>query len=416
MSSSDLWVLIAAAFVFLMQAGFLCFEVGLARQKHQTAVAMKNLIDWALVSTLFLTVGFGLMFGQSVFGLIGGSRFGGTVGAVAAPLEIHGVTFLLFQLAFAGTAVTIVSGALVERINFAVYMVLSAAMALLIYPVVGHWVWGGALDPASSGWLQSLGFHDFAGAGVVHLTGAMVALVGVAMVGPRIGRFRADGSVADFLPSNAPLSALGVVILWFGWWGFNGGSTLAATVEVPTVILRTNVGGAGGLLAALVVAWRLGARRNLGQSMMIGALAGLVAVTAVADHGSLVAALVVGATAGAAAPLVEQVLLELQVDDALGVFPVHGSGAIVGLVLGPPLTGAGAHGAGLQLAIQVVGVISIVTWCLAVAGVVLVVLRRTVGLRVSPAEERHGLGGVDDATASVGSSAPLTDAELADLL
>lgn len=369
------------------------------------------------------------MFGDSLGGLIGWSRFGGG-GGTFGDFAIAEPVFMVFQLTFAATAVTIVSGALVERISFTVYM-LSVVMALAIYPVIGHWVWGGVLTGEPAGWLERLGFHDFAGASTVHLTGAVVALVGVRAVGPRIGRFRSDGSVAEFPPSNAPLSALGTLILWIGWWGFNGGSAFAASADVPTIILRTNIAGAAGVLAALAMAYRLGERRHLGQAMMMGGLAGLVAITAVASSGSLVAALVLGGVAGLAVIPVQRLLLNRRIDDALGVVPVHGAGAVVGLVLGPLLTSAGTRNAGIQIVIQIVGVLAVVGWAGATAGVTLTVLRRTIGIRVSPTEERVGEETVnsdgDDSNSDddrdshheagrTADTSPLTAAELADLL
>ncbi len=416
MTLSDLWLLIAAGFVFLMQAGFLCFEVGLARRKHQPAVALKNLIDWAIVTTLFLLIGFGVMFGDSAGGLFGVSRFGGDVGELPGGFDVQGLTFLLFQLTFAGTAITIVSGALVERITVAAYAVLTAAMAVAIYPVIGHWVWGGTIGGAD-GWLRDLGFHDFAGAGVVHLTGAAVALVGIAAVGPRLGRFGADGSVRDFAPSNTPMAALGTVVLWLGWWGFNGGSAFGATADVPLIILRTNIAGAGGLLAALVVALVLGDTRRLGVTMITGALAGLVAITAVADRGSLLAAFALGVIAGGAAPHLGRLLLSLKIDDALGVVPIHGAGAVIGLVLGPVLTGTGDLGLVEAVVVQLLGVGAIIGWSAIVGGALMVVLRRTIGLRVAPSQER--LDADDEPTPTPVVDAPrdrLTEADLADLL
>ncbi len=415
MEASDLWVLIAAALVFLMQAGFLCFEVGLARRKHQSAVAIKNLIDWALVSTLFMVCGYGLMFGDSSFGLVGFSRFGGSVQSADNALTISEPVFMLFQLTFAGTAVTIVSGALVERISFVAYVILSVIMAVAIYPVVGHWVWGGTIQGETTGWLEKLGFHDFAGASAVHLTGAVVALVGVKAVGPRLGRFRADGSVTEFSPSNAPLSALGTLVLWIGWWGFNGGSAFAASADVPAIILRTNVAGAAGLLAAPVVAFRLGERQNLGPVMMIGGLSGLVSITAVADSGTLLTAAALGAAAGAASIPVQRFLLARRIDDALGVVPVHGTAAVTGLILGPVLTGAGSQPLGAQLVVQVVGVLAVIGWAGVLTGLALSVLGRTIGLRMSPTLERTG----DETTTGHTPNdlaKPLSEADLADLL
>ena len=373
-----------------MQAGFLCFEVGLARERHRTAVAMKNLIDWALVTLLYSLIGSAVMFGPSAFGIIGS---GGFLDFESLPLalDMSPYTFLIFQTAFAGTAVTIVSGALVERVSFGVYVALSALMAVAIYPVVGHWVWGGQMISESTGWLERLGFSDFAGAGVVHLTGATVAFMGVKAVGPRLGRFRSDGTVAAFESSSLSFSALGTVLLWVGWWGFNGGSGFSTPENIGRIIFVTNLAGSAGLISGFCWAWKVGERRDLASAMMGGALGGMVAVTASAAHATVLGALVLGLAAGPVFVTASRVLLKLKIDDALNVVPVHGASAVLGLLLAPIVSESGTFDSLVtQLGVQAIGIAAIIGWAAVTSGTFLFIVRRTVGIRLSPTEERDG--------------------------
>ncbi len=232
------WVLLAAALVFLMQAGFMCVESGLARAKNSINVAVKNLTDFVVAVAAFWVVGFGIMFGVSNGGLFGTSGF------VLESTDPWVLVFFVFQAVFVGTAATIDGGAVAERTSFRAYLTLSLVTSALIYPVFGHWVWGGALHEATLGadalgWLQRLGFHDFAGSSVVHSVGGWVALAGIVVIGPRIGKFDAEGKPRRIQPSNLPLVYLGVFILFFGWFGFNCGSTLAATKDVAHIAFNT---------------------------------------------------------------------------------------------------------------------------------------------------------------------------------
>ena len=415
MNSTDLWVTVASALVLLMQAGFLCFEVGLARERHRTAVAMKNLIDWALVTLLFSLIGSALMFGPSIGGFVGSGGFF-DFASLSSTLGISPYTFLIFQTAFAGTAITIVSGALVERVSFGVYVALSALMAVVIYPVIGHWVWGGQLGGEAVGWLEKLGFSDFAGAGVVHLTGATVAFVGVKAVGPRLGRFRADGSVAPFEASSMSFSALGTVLLWIGWWGFNGGSAFTEPANVGRVIFVTNVAGSTGLISAFLFAWKFGERKELATAMMGGALGGMVAVTAMALDTTVFGAFVLGLAAGPVFVTAARVLLVMKIDDALNVVPVHGACAILGLLFAPLVATTGTFDSTFgQLGIQLVGIVAIIAWAAATSGLFLYVVRRTVGIRLSPSEERGGEA-IADTTERDEQPEKLSVNDLADLL
>ncbi len=373
-----------------MQAGFLCFEVGLARERHRTAVAMKNLIDWALVTLLFSLFGSALMFGPSAAGFVGTGGFF-DFASLPSNLGISPYSFLVFQTAFAGTAITIVSGALVERVSFGVYVSLSALMAVVIYPVVGHWVWGGSLTGESLGWLAKMGFSDFAGSGVVHLTGATVAFMGVKAVGPRLGRFRSDGTVAPFEPSSLSFSALGTVLLWIGWWGFNAGSAFGAPENIGRIIFVTNVAGSAGLISGFCFAWKFDERKNLAGAMMGGALGGMVAVTAVALDTTIFGAFMLGLAAGPMFVASARVLLHFKIDDALNVVPVHGACAVLGLMMTPVVAVEGTFDSVVgQLGIQAVGTVAIIAWAAITSGAFLFIVRRTVGIRLSPSEERSG--------------------------
>jgi len=235
------WVLVAAALVFLMQAGFKSLEVGMVRKLHIETVAIKNVIDWAVASLIFFLIGFGLMFGNSTYGIAGTDLFFNPDFANVEGGNALGTIFFMFQLAFAGTAITIVSGAMSERTGFIPYMTATVFIAMLIYPVFGHWAWGNLFIDGNASWLADLGFIDFAGSTVVHSVGAWVSLAGLILIGPRIGRYNLDGSTREIKPFNIPYAALGMFLLWFGWWGFNGGSTLAFNESVGSIILNTNI-------------------------------------------------------------------------------------------------------------------------------------------------------------------------------
>ncbi len=415
----ELWVLFATALVFFMQAGFLMFEVGFARPAHSTAVAMKNLMDWTVGSLAFFLAGFAMMFGR------GNDLVGGEFWALDGLFQVEGPgisgpTFFLFQLAFAGTAITIISGSLVERTTFLAYVLFSATVGLVIYPIYGHWVWSGLLQPDNEGWLASLGFRDFAGGTVVHTTGAWAALVGVYLVGPRIGRFRRNGSIRVFEPSSIPMTALGTLILWFGWFGFNGGSALGFTADVPRIILVTNLSGVSGLAGAAIYAYLVEDRVDMIGKMIGGALAGLVAITPGADVVGPLGAIVIGLTAGVLYDIGFEILLRLRIDDALGVVPAHGiAGAwgTIALAIFAPSSALGRSNFE-QLGIQVFGVLVNMVWVVTTSFVVFSILKRTIGLRVSPKREQSGvqLEADDLPTGSFEATGGMSDDELARLL
>ena len=387
----ELWVLIAAAMVFFMQVGFLTYEVGLARQSHATVVAIKNIVDWTISSLAFTAIGFGIMFGTSVGGLFGTDLFA-LQGLTDMNTTVSGPTFFLFQLAFAGTAITLVSGSLVERTTLLAYSITAAVIGLVIYPTFGHWVWGNFLNPDNGAWLAELGFHDFAGGSVVHLIGATVAMTGLVIIGPRIGRFGAKGEVNDIESSNIGMTMMGVLVLWFGWWGFNGGSHLALNGNVTQTIINTNLAGVAGLFSGGMWAYFFHGRYALNTKLIGGAIGSLVAVTACADIVSPLGALAIGLIAGVVYAIGHDWLLTLKVDDALGVIPAHGFCGIWGL-LATAIFGAAStfeHGRMVQLVIQLVGILVAIAWSGGISFLTFRVIQRFVGLRVSPAEELGG--------------------------
>ncbi|MDW7693628.1 ammonium transporter [Flammeovirgaceae bacterium SG7u.111] len=389
-----LWILISAALVFFMQAGFKCLEVGMVRTQHSTVVSMKNLVDWVVVSVAFFLIGFGLMFGHSAGGFIGTDLFmaDGVEGAEGgSPL---GITFFLFQLAFAGTALTIVSGAMSERTGFVPYLTASLVMGLVIYPVFGHWAWGNLFFGNNPAWLADLGFMDFAGSTVVHSVGAWVALVGIWIVGPRLGRYSKDGKVRDFRPHSFAYSALGVIILWLGWWGFNGGSTLALDSSVEKIILNTNLAAAAAGISAFFHSYFFQKKADLYGKLMGGILTGLVAITAGANVVSFGNALLIGILAGLIHNYTFDLLIKKwKLDDPVGAIPVHGFGGVFG-TLAVAIFGKEellALPRFQQLGVQFLGVAVCFIFTSAIAFVMFKALKATVGLRVSPIEEKEGI-------------------------
>jgi Amt family ammonium transporter len=389
------WLLMAALFVFFMQAGFLCLEVGMVRRQHTAATALKNVLDWLVLSVVFFLFGFAFMYGETLHGLIGTSLFAPTLTTMEAANPKFGIEFFLFQLAFAGTAATIVSGAMAERTALMPYMVIALFAGGLLYPLIGHWAWGVdfSADPengVATGWLKQLGFLDFAGSTVVHCVGAWIALWGIRQVGPRAGRFNRDGSVNDkpFAPYNLGYSMLGVFILWFGWWGFNGGSQLRYDLSVSSIILNTNLSAAAGGLVAFMIASARDPNRSYVQ-LIGGTLGGLVAVTANCDRITPLEAILIGAVAGGLHYMAVHALLKLKLDDPVGAIPVHGAcgvwGTLAVAVFGDNLPMARLP----QFGVQILG-ITVVFVTVSLASYVFFALLDRFGIRVSLAEERDG--------------------------
>lgn len=390
MSIDTLWVLIASALVFFMQAGFALVEAGFTRQKNTVNIMTKNIIDFALGSLLFWFIGFSLMFGSDLAGFIGMPDLFFMKGWEG---DVPALAFLIFQTVFAATAATIVSGAMAERTEFKAYFFYSIAITAFIYPVSGHWVWGG-------GWLSQMAtpFHDFAGSTVVHSVGAWVALMGAIALGPRIGKY--NGKKVNAIPGqNMTYGALGVFILWLGWFGFNPGSQLAASGSenanaISHIFVTTNLAAAAGTVSALVTSWLRFGKPALSLALN-GALAGLVAITAGCDIVSPGGAVVIGLLAGVL--LVFSVTFfdhVLRVDDPVGAISVHGiNGAFGTLMVGLLATDGGLfYGGGASLLIsQIIGVASIAAWAMGLGFVLFKVLKATVGLRVPRRVEEEGL-------------------------
>ncbi|SFX55615.1 ammonium transporter [Marinospirillum alkaliphilum] len=385
-----LWLLLAAILVLLMQGGFLCLESGLTRSKNAINVALKNAFDLLVVVVLYWLVGFALMFGNPS-GWWPEARW---IAADFSQLGWHEAGFFFFQLTFCATAATIVSGAIAERSRFFTYVMLTVLITVLVYPVVGHWAWSSAFN-GHEGWLERLGFVDFAGSTVVHSVGGWVALAAVLVIGPRQGRFDAEGRVQEIPGSNLPLAMLGMLFFIFGWLGFNGGSTLAFTAAVPGIIINTLLAGAAGGIVALLVSQRWQEGQRVTPLTINGTLAGLVAVTASAHAVSTPAALLIGVIGSLCMLLAERLLLRWRLDDAISAVPVHLAAGIWGTLAVALFGRAEQLDTGLgwfaQLQVQLLGVLAIGLYSFTLALVFLLVLRRWIPLRVSATGEQEGL-------------------------
>ena len=387
------WVLVAAFLVFFMQAGFGMVEAGFIRAKNACNILTKNFLDYCVASVMFFLVGYALMFGSGN-GFIGLSGFG--LSGAANPSAVPLWAFWLFQAAFCGAAATIVAGGMASRMKFHAYLMYTVVVSAVVYPIIGHWIWGG-------GWLAELGFADFAGSTVVHATGGWIACVGTIILGPRIGKFVAGKAKA--IPGHSiPVAALGVFLLWFGWFGFNPGSTLGVSTPALAdlagrVAMNTNLAACAGAIAAMVTVWLLFGKPDLSMTMN-GALAGLVAITAPCAFVSPAAALAIGAVGGVIVVLGVALLDRVGVDDPVGAVPVHGMNGIWG-TLAVGLWGQGALGVahdGLflgggagQLGVQALGALAVSLFAVASMGAVFYAVKKSVGLRVSRDEELRGL-------------------------
>ena len=387
------WTLVAAALVFFMQAGFAMVETGFTRAKNAGNIIMKNLMDFSLGTPIFWILGFGIMFGAAS-PFFGGFDFfaDGVVG------EGYDWTTLIFQTVFCATAATIVSGSMAERTKFSAYCIYSMIISAVIYPVSGHWIWGG-------GWLTELGFHDFAGSTAVHMVGGVAALVGAAILGPRIGKYTKDGKARAIPGHSLTLGALGCFILWFCWFGFNGGSTVALSgggAEVASrVFVTTNMAAAVATVTVMCITWIRYKKPDVSMTLN-GSLAGLVAITAGCDVVTPFGSVIIGICAGFAVVFgIEFVDQKLKVDDPVGAVGVH----CINGALGTILTGLFAYYNGTEVeplgvfygggfhffGIQVLGVVAVIAWVAITMTIVFNVIKHTIGLRVSEAEEIMGL-------------------------
>jgi Amt family ammonium transporter len=390
--ADTIWTIITACLVFFMQAGFAMVEGGLTRAKNTGNIMMKNLLDFCMGSLAFWLVGFGLMFGN-------GNALFGTTGFMVAPgtgalydalnwTSVPTLTAWFFQLVFAATAATIVSGAMAERTKFIGYLVYSFFISLIFYPLVGHWIWGG-------GWLASLGMLDFAGSTVVHSVGGWFALAGAIVIGPRLGKYTTAGKPVAIPGHNLSMAALGTFILWFGWFGFNPGSTMGADVNaISLTATTTNLAAAAGAIGAMATAWVVLGKPDVAMTLN-GALAGLVAITcscAFVEPWSAI--LFFGFLPGIVVVLAVLMFDRIGVDDPVGAISVHGvCGSLGTVLLGFFHTEKGllyGGGTGLLTA-QLVGVASVFTFCMVGGLVLFKVISATVGLRVTPEEEWDGL-------------------------
>ncbi len=392
-SVDSIWVLFGAVLVFSMQIGFTMVEVGLTRLKNSGNIIMKNVMDLCLGSVAFWFIGFGIMFGTDLVGLVGIPDFF-VRGNYDSTFSTY--TFLIFQTVFCATAATIVSGAMAERTKFSAYLIYSVAISAIIYPISGHWIWGG-------GWLSQLGFHDFAGSTAVHMVGGVAALVGAKILGPRIGKYDTEGKSKAIPGQSLPLAALGMFILWFGWFGFNGASTVCATGDdalysMGLIFVNTNLAAATAAAATMFVTWKAYGKPDVSMTLN-GALAGLVGITAGCDAVTPVGAFVIGLVSGVlvvgAVELVDKVC---KIDDPVGAISVHGACGAAGTILTGlfALDGGLFYGGGLAMTItQLIGVVVVATYVAVVMTVVFVIIKATVGLRVTAEEEITGLDVVE---------------------
>jgi len=382
-----IWIILCAGLVMLMQAGFCCLESGLVRSKNSINVAIKNLADFCVSSVLFWAFGFAIMFGSSYHGWFGTTGF--FYNQNLTPLLT--ATFM-FQLVFCGTATTIISGAIAERTRFAGYLVIAVIVSGIIYPVMGHWAWGGMLDGELSGWLGKRGFIDFAGSTVVHSTGGWVALAAAIIIGPRIGRFTQRN--IPIHGHNLPMATLGAFLLWFGWFGFNGGSELAVTGNIPIIILNTTLSAAIGGFISILLSWKILGRPDV-QHVINGCLAGLVAITASCNIVTPSSSLLIGAVAGALCLFTTLVLEKLKIDDAVGAIPVHCFCGVwgtlaVALFGNPEIWGSGLN-RGEQLLVQLMGIGTNFIWAFGISYILLWIINRWMPFRISPEDEHIGL-------------------------
>jgi ammonium transporter, Amt family len=400
-SIDTVWMLLAAMLVFFMQPGFAFCEAGFTRTKNTANILMKNFVDFLIASILFWFVGFGFMFGDG--GFIGTPNFGDlSFYHNAAGLPTEG--FLIFETVFCGTSATIVSGSMAERTKFSMYMVYSFAISLIIYPVEGHWTWGGGwlMDSAAGSFMMNTfgaAFHDFAGSTVVHMVGGILGFLGACFLGPRIGKYGKDGKSRAIPGHSLTVASLGVFVLWFGWFGFNPGSQLAASGEVNRVaishvFMTTNLAACAGGLATIFTCWIRYGKPSL-SLMLNGILAGLVGITAGCDAVSETGAIIIGAICAIVMVLaIEFIDHKLHVDDPVGASGVHGVCGFLGTILvGLFSTTQGLfYGGGVHLlCAQLMGTVTVAAWTTACGIILFYAIKKTHGLRVPKRIEEEGL-------------------------
>jgi Amt family ammonium transporter len=394
-NANIVWTILSAALVFWMQAGFAFVESGFTRAKNTANIMMKNLLDCSMGAVAFWAVGFGLMFGASN-GLFGVDHFMLSPDNTGADGQWQ-YTFWIFQVVFAATAATIVSGAMAERTKFSAYLFYSIFISMIIYPIFGHWAWGNLLvsDNGESGaWLARWGFIDFAGSTVVHSVGGWAALAGAIVIGPRLGKFGKDGKARVIPGHNLSMATLGVFILALGWFGFNGGSTTAANGTISRIIVNTFLAGCVGAIFAMIAAWMRFGKPDVGMTLN-GVLAGLVGITAPCATVTPLGAMIIGAVAGVIVVFAVVFFDKIKVDDPVGAISVHGVcgawGTIAAALLHENLFLGGEYDVMGQLMVQLTGIAVAFVWTFSTAFVLFKVIALTIGLRVTPEEEIEGL-------------------------
>ncbi len=401
MNLNIVWTLIAGILVFTMQAGFALVETGFTRAKNAANIMMKNLMDFAVGSLAFYILGAALMFGASkAAGWLGWGGLG--MPSLSTGEGVWDWTFLFFQTMFAATAATIVSGAVAERIEFKSYLIYSILVSAIVYPVSGHWMWGGLAGEGSRGWLEAMGFHDFAGSAVVHSVGGWIALAGAIALGPRIGKYRQDGKANPIPGHSLVLGTLGVFLLWIGWFGFNPGSYTAGIGSIGRVAMTTNLAACAGTVAALATAWTIFGKPDLTMALN-GTLAGLVAITAPCDLVTANASIVIGLVAGVLVVLSVVALDRIHIDDPVGAVSVHCVNGVwgtiaVGLFAAPEACGYGNamtglfYGGGVKfLGIQLLGAGVTAAWAFGTGCAIFFALKKLGILRVAAKTELQGL-------------------------
>ena len=407
-----IWFLIGAALVFWMQAGFAMVETGFTRAKNAGNIIMKNLMDFCIGTVMFILIGFSLLLGEDFLGFIGKPGFD-----IFTSYSNFDFSNFVFNLVFCATTATIVSGAMAERTKFLSYCIYSAVISALIYPIEAHWIWGG-------GWLAQLGFHDFAGSCAIHMVGGISALIGAAMLGPRIGKFTKDKSgkitkVNAFPGHNLPIGALGVFILWFGWYGFNGAACTSGD-QLASVFLTTTVAPAVATVVCMIFTWIKYGKPDV--SMCLNAsLAGLVAITAPCDVTDCLGAIIIGFVSGLLVVFGVWLLdYKLHVDDPVGAVAVHMMNGIwgtiaVGLFATTSVPGNDTvkglfYGGGFkQLGIQLLGFVTVAAWTAVTITIAFVIIKKTIGLRVTEEEEIVGLDSMEHGLASAYSGFSIMD-------
>ncbi len=378
------WTLIAAFLVFLMQAGFAMVEAGFTRAKNACNIMMKNMMDFSVGALAFWAVGFGIMFGASNGGYFGTTDFffGGAVGD-DAPWNF---AFWMFQVVFCATAATIISGGVAERTKFSAYLVYSVFVSALIYPVFGSWAWGSLYH--GGGWLEGMGFIDFAGSTVVHSVGGWLALAGAIIVGPRLGKYSKEGKVKPIPGHNIPLAALGVFLLWFGWYGFNPGSTTTGDTSIALIAVTTTLAAAAGAVGAMLLTWMKYGKSDIGMTLN-GALAGLVGITAGCANVSPQSSVIIGLVAGVLVVLSVLFFDKIRVDDPVGAISVHGVCGAWGTLAAGLFDSAGfsLH----TVSVQLIGIGACFVWALGAGLILFKLIDLVIGMRVSPEEELAGL-------------------------